>query len=192
MVFECYFFNHAAPALYRLGLHYIVLLEMMMNEEPLSVTMAVASPLVLPDPFNGEGSWEQWSYHIANVTAVNDWGNEAKLKWLKLRLTGRAQIAFQQAVQADYDEAIAALKERFEPASRKHRYQAELQTRRRRKDENWADFAEDLKSLADKAYPELHVEARERLALNHYLTQPDPTCLGEDSSYEQTMAHLRG
>ena len=35
--------------------------------------------------------------------------------------------------------------------------------------EGWADFADNLRSLADKAYPELQEEARERLSLNRYL-----------------------
>ena len=37
--------------------------------------------------------------------------------------------------------------------------------------ESWADFADDLKSLVDKAYPELEEAARERLAVNQYLQQ---------------------
>ena len=107
---------------------------------------------------------------------MNAWTDAEKLQWLKVRLTGRAQTAFQclsAENQADFARAIGALKERFEPASRKHRYQAELQTRKKRKTESWADFADDLKVLADKAYPELEEKARERLALNAYLPQLD-------------------
>ncbi len=65
----------------------------------------------------------------------------------------------------DYQQATAALKERFEPASRKGRYQAgEFQTKRKKKTEGWADYAEDLRSLAGKAYPELDENAREQFA----------------------------
>ena len=42
-----------------------------------------------------------------------------------------------------------------------------------RSNESWADLADDLRNLADKAYPELQDEARERLALNQYLQQLD-------------------
>ena len=90
----------------------------------------VARPLVLPHPFSDEGSWEQWYFHFQNVAAVNDWNAENQLKWLKVRLVGRAQTAFQRLpddTRADFKQAVAALKERFEPASRKTRYQAELQ-----------------------------------------------------------------
>ena len=59
----------------------------------------------------------------------------------------------------------------FEPTTRKPRYQAELQTRRKKKVESWADFADDLRRVADKTYPELESMARETLALNAYLAQ---------------------
>ena len=138
-------------------------------------------PVVLPEPFSGEASWEHWDYHFQNVAAVNEWDDGDKLKWLKVRLTGRAQIAFQrlpEATRDDYDAATKALKERFEPKSRKPRYQAELQTRRKKKSESWADFAEDLRHLADKAFPEFEEVARERLALNAYLAQLDHPQVG--------------
>ena len=131
-----------------------------------------ARPLVLPEPFNGEGRWEEWAYHFESVADVNGWDAAQKLKWLKVRLTGRAQIAFQrlsEETRADFKEAKKALTERFEPKSRKSRYQAEFQTRRKKKTEAWADFAEDLKQLADHAFPDLEDKARERLALNVYL-----------------------
>ena len=135
-----------------------------------------ARPLVLPEPFSGEGSWEQWQYHFLNVAAVNTWDDASKLLWLKVRLTGKAQVAFQrlpEATRGSFDAATKALKERFEPTTRRTRYQAELHTRRKKKSENWADLADDLRSLADKAYPDLEANARETLALTAYLAQLD-------------------
>lgn len=135
---------------------------------------APPKPVVLPDPYKGEGSWEQWEYHFLNVAAVNAWDDSNKLKWLKVRMTGRAQIAFQRlpdATKASYDLAMKALKDRLEPATRKTRYQAELQTRHKKKTETWADLADDLRLLSDKAYPQLEEGAKEMLALNAYLAQ---------------------
>ena len=60
----------------------------------------------------------------------------------------------------------AVLRARFEPESKKIRYQSEFLCQRKMKTENWADYAEDLRALANKAFPELQDEARERLALN--------------------------
>ena len=68
-----------------------------------------------------------------------------------------------------------ALKTRFEPESRHTRYQAEFQARHKKASEGWADFADELRSLADKVYPDLQEEAHERLSLNTYLAQlPQP------------------
>lgn len=133
-------------------------------------------PLVLPEVFTGGDKWEEWICHFENVADVNGWDDAEQLRWLKLRLTERAQTAFlrlPEAVRNDYKEAKKALQERFLPPSRQPRYQAEFQSRRKKAAEAWADYADDLKSLADKAYPELPEAAREVLAVNHYLQQLD-------------------
>eukprot|EP00731_Ephydatia_muelleri_P006907 Em0003g1155a len=133
-----------------------------------------ARPLVMPEIFNGDSSWDQWIYHFENVAVVNDWDEDARLRWLKVRLTGRAQSALQRlqdAVLADYTNVKKALQERFEPSCRKERYQAQFQTRKKKKEEGWADFADSLRTLVDKAYPDLEDNAKEQLALNHFVSQ---------------------
>ena len=140
--------------------------------------VTVTRPLVLPDKFSGDGEWSQWICHFENVAAVNSWNEDSKLLWLKVRLTERAQMAFQHLpgdTQADYAAAKAALKERFEPESRKDRYTAEFQSRRKKRTEGWADYSEDLRMLVDKAYPHLEAAARDQMALTHYLSQIDNT-----------------
>ena len=37
--------------------------------------------------------------------------------------------------------------------------------------EGWANFAQDLQNLADKAFPHLQAKTRDQLALAHYLFQ---------------------
>ena len=131
-------------------------------------------PVLTPDPYSGEGSWDDWVDHFESVAEVNKWDGAAKLLWLRVRLTGRAQTAFKQLAEearATYDNCKVALRERFEPASKKELYLAEFQTRSKRANEGWAAFAEDLKVLADKAFPQLQNDAKEQLALNHYLGQ---------------------
>ena len=136
-----------------------------------------ARPLVLPETYNGEKSWDDWVEHFESVADVNEWTDDAKkLKWLHVRLTGRAASAFKKfpaATKADYKLTTEALKKRFEPESRKELYLAEMQSRRKRRDEDWATLGEELKTLAEKAYPGLQDEAQEVLALNHYLAQLD-------------------
>ena len=131
-------------------------------------------PLLLPEPYDwATGSWPEWEAHFENVAAVNKWeSEEEKLMWLRVRLTGKAQTAFMrfpEAIRNDYGESIKALQRRFNPDSKRELYVAELQTRRRHKDEDWASFGDALRVLADKAYSDLEDNARERLALNQFL-----------------------
>ena len=75
-------------------------------------------PVVLPEPYDGKSSWGDWKLHFEDVAAVNEWNAGQKLKWLRVRLTGRAQKAFHRLPgesQASYDAATRALQERFEP-----------------------------------------------------------------------------
>ena len=131
-------------------------------------------PVLTPDPYSGEGSWDDWIDHFESAAEVNKWDGAAKVLWFRVRLPGRAQTAFKQLseeARAAYAECKRALRERFEPDSKKELYLAEFQTRSKRATEGWAAFAEDLKVLANKAFPQLQNDAKEQLALNHYLGQ---------------------
>ena len=76
-----------------------------------------------------------------------------------------------ESARSSYGECIKALQKRFAPESRRELYVAELQTRTKRANEDWASFGDALRTLSDRAYPDLEDKARERLALNQYLSQ---------------------
>ena len=92
-----------------------------------------SKPLVLPETFQQTESWEDWIEHFERVAAVNDWtSNTSKLKWLKVRLTGKAAAAlkwFPEATRNDYAALKEALQKRFKLASKKELYMAEFQIR---------------------------------------------------------------
>ena len=105
---------------------------------------------------------------------MNGWQDREKLLWLRVRLVGRAATAFRRVddgARGSYTDCIEALKEQFDLHSKHELYLAELLAWKKRRSEDWAMFAEDLKLLVDKAYPELQDNAREQLALTHYLGQ---------------------
>ena len=136
----------------------------------------MSRPAVLPELYTGEKSWDEWIHHFESVATVNGWDGAAKLNWLCVCLTGRAGTVFRRLsddTRGDYELAKKALKERFEPDSKKELYLAELQTRAKKRTEDWAAFGEDLKLLAEKAYPDLTDDAREQLALNQYFARMD-------------------
>ena len=104
-------------------------------------------PLVLPETFSGEGEWSLWICHFESIAAVNEWTGDKKLLWLKAILTARAQLELQnlpKEVQGDYARLTRVMKDRFEPDSRKGRYQAEFQACREKPAKRWADFVQDL------------------------------------------------
>ena len=103
-------------------------------------------------------SWEDWKLHFEDMVVVNEWTAAQKLRWLCVRLAGRAQRAFHRfspESQALYAAATAALQQRFESKSRMMCYQAEFETHKKKCLEGWADFVEDLPTLAHKAFPDL-------------------------------------
>ena len=138
----------------------------------------VARPVVLPETFDGMGSWSDWCSHFENVPVVNGWDDTQKLQWLRVRVTGRVQKALHRLTgpaAVSYEATRDTLHACFDPESRYTRYQAEFQARRKKPSEGWAHIADELRSLADKVYPDLQEEARERLSLNAYLSQlPQP------------------
>ena len=94
-------------------------------------------PLVMPETFSGqEQDWSEWIDHFENVAMVNGWDTDAvKLKWLKVRLTGKAQTAFKKFTEAErtsYEAALKKLKNRFEPKSRREIYLAELPLKKKK------------------------------------------------------------
>ena len=78
----------------------------------------MAKSVLFPEPLSGEaGDWDEWLSHFESVAVINKWetGGE-KLKWLRGRLTGKAQTAFTKlpgTARDGYDECVKALKKTF-------------------------------------------------------------------------------
>jgi len=131
----------------------------------------IGRPHILPEVFNGEEDFGEWIHHFESVAVVNKWDDSTKLQWLHVRVAGKARVALSRAKSESYKQAREALQKRFEPSSKSELYKNELQHVAKRESENWGDFADRLAVLTDKAYPELQEEAREYIALNHYIDQ---------------------
>ena len=133
-----------------------------------------ARPLVLTEIFDGHGSFTDWICHFESVSAVNGWTDDDKILWLRVRLMGKAHVAysrFSHETQQSYATTKKALSQQFEPPSKRQLYKVEFESRQKRDKESWADFGNDLLLLASKAFPSLQDEAREELALRKYLDQ---------------------
>ncbi|KAL5505305.1 hypothetical protein EMCRGX_G006717 [Ephydatia muelleri] len=94
----------------------------------------MARPVLLPEPFSGESGisrWDDWIEHFEDCAAVNKWdSDEEKLKWIRVRLTGKAHTAYRRLAQdarTKYGECKDALRRRFHPDSSRDLHMAELQ-----------------------------------------------------------------
>ncbi|XP_065897141.1 uncharacterized protein [Dysidea avara] len=135
-----------------------------------------SKPVVLPEIFQGNTSWDDWLEHFDRVAAVNDWtANATKLKWLKVRITGKAAAALRRLpdeTKNDYGALTEALKKRtFRTSEQERLVYGRFTGQNEAQDEDWASFGDSLRLLTEKAYPGLQDEAQEVLALNHFLAQ---------------------
>ena len=131
-------------------------------------------PVATPELYNSEGPFDAWTDHLESVAKLNGWKSDDMAKWLAVRLVGRAQIAYKrlsEETRENYENAKSALLRRFKPESKRSLYAAEFQARCKLSTEDWATFADDLKTSADKAFPDLEATAREKLAVDRFLGQ---------------------
>ena len=114
-------------------------------------------PVATPELYNSKGPFDESTDHFKSVTKLNGWKSDDMAKWLAVRLVGRA-IAYKrlsEETRENYENAKLALLRRFEPESKRSLYAAEFQASCKLSTEDWATFADDLKTLADKAFPDL-------------------------------------
>ena len=73
----------------------------------------------MPDAYNGE-TGTRWVAHFDSVAQVNNWDGPTRLLWLQVRLTGKAQTAWErldQSAKLTYDTAKAAFENDLNPAA---------------------------------------------------------------------------
>ena len=123
-------------------------------------------PIVTPETYSGVGPFDAWIEHFEHAAALNEWSEDQQAQWLAVRLVGRAQIALRslsEETTQSYTALWEAVCRHFDPESKRGLYAAEFHVR---PSEDWASFGEDLKSLIDKAFPDMEATARERLAVD--------------------------
>ena len=112
----------------------------------------------------------KYGLSILIASGLSTWETDGdRLKWLRVRLTGKAHTLFMKLpenTRKDYDECVKAFKRRFFPDSKKELYVVELHKWAKRDDEDWASFGDTLRVLSNKAYADLEERGRECLVLN--------------------------
>jgi len=129
-------------------------------------------PQLLPEKFDGSENFDDWVSTFECISEINGWNEREKALWLRAYVKGKAHVAYQcfsHETQETFSLAKAALRERFEPSSKQAYYRTEFERREKQDEEDWADFGDDLVSLASRAFPDLQEQAREQLTLLCFL-----------------------
>jgi len=108
--------------------------------------------------FDGKisGQFLPWYAQFRAIAKANDWDDGEKALNIIASLDGSAAnllIGMSDANLDNYSALVDRLKTRFDPPKREHTYRTEFGARMRRRNENADEFAEALKSLAQRAYP---------------------------------------
>ncbi|CAG2217764.1 unnamed protein product [Mytilus edulis] len=106
---------------------------------------------IKPEPYNGKDSWEEYISHFENCADLGRWKESEKVLLLAASLRGPARTTLEQ---------------RFGNARHQNRWLSRFETRTRQPQEPIANFGDDLRQMAQKAYSNLDTRAQEVLALN--------------------------
>ena len=127
----------------------------MSTEAPAAITPAVSHdhrPFLLPEMFSGNERFEDWIVNFESVAAINSWSDSEKVLWLRVALKGKAHVAYNRLsheTRESYKASVSALRNRFEPCSKRELYKINFERRTKHGEESWADFGDDLVVLAD-------------------------------------------
>jgi len=94
-----------------------------------------------------------------------------KFAFLKRALTDNAaQVLWDtdRSTTNSLKKLVAVLQSRYSGERQAEKYRAELQIRRRKKQENLSELHQDIRRLTVLAYPKLSAEAREQIGCDHF------------------------
>ena len=128
---------------------------------------------MLPDKFDGvKVDWPEYLSHFSVVAEVNRWGKTEKGLYLAGSLTGEARrilTNMKPDQYKDWDLLVEKLTKRFDPSCQEETYRAALRSRTRKAGESPQAFAQHIRRLVERSYPQLGNEAHETIALESFL-----------------------
>ncbi|KAH3727736.1 hypothetical protein DPMN_053679 [Dreissena polymorpha] len=139
-----------------------------------------------PEVYNGDGDWEVYLNHFELCAELGNWGPREKVLTLAASLRGQAQLYYVTLSRAERDfylVLIQMLGQRFGRARQHPLWMSRLEGRKRSPEESFANLADDLKCMTQRAYPDFGNQAQEMLALNQFYKSISPAlkfkCISE-------------
>ena len=127
-----------------------------------------------PKMFDGQKiEWVDYLQHFETVSKWNKWSEEQKAQQLVMSFDGEAMKLLgelSEEVLHDYKKLTEELNRRYDPLERAQAYKIEFRSRHRHKGENFMKFAQDLKRLVTRAYPNMPSVAHDQFVLDQFIT----------------------
>jgi len=124
-----------------------------------------------PKHYNGQTSWCEYQSHFDRVCRLNNWHSDVKLDYLWVHLEGAA-LSYVESLPAvrtrDYQCMCNSLEERFGESQLAEVYRSELRGRRRRSGESLPALGQEIRRLAQYAYPSVGYDALEAIAVERF------------------------
>lgn len=129
-------------------------------------------PKVMPDSYDGKGSWSQYMAHFETVADLNGWSERDKSLYLSVSLRGEACQVIQllsPVQRRDYNALLNAMNRRFDPGNNASLYRVQLRTRSRKDRETLPQLAQSIRTLATNAYPTADHRLFDSLCCDHFI-----------------------
>ena len=137
-------------------------------------------PRVMPDQFNGNGSWPEFISHFEICAELNEWNNRQKAQYLSVSLRGPAcQLlrTLNPARRVNYHELVTALGQRFNPENQTELFRAELRNCQRLTSQSLPELAQEIRRLVHLAYPTASQDVMDVLGRDYFIDALDDSDL---------------
>lgn len=125
-----------------------------------------------PPTYDGKSSWSNFRVQFEIVAEMNDWSPRRCAMEMAASLRDQAVCVLsllEPRQRNEYPALVQALEARFEPKHQTEMHRAALRNRTRKRGENLAALAQDVKSMTRKAFPTATGELWEQLTVNSFL-----------------------
>ena len=135
-------------------------------------TLARSQCKIKPQHFDGSTDFDEFLSQFEITSEINGWQYREKSLYLASCLTGDARSLLSELDrdgQRDYKTLIEKLANRFGSVNRSEIYRTQLKSRTRNKGEAIPELAQAIKKLVRQAYPGVHKDVIETLAIDHFI-----------------------
>jgi len=99
---------------------------------------------IKPEKFDGRGCWQTFLLQFQNCAKYNNWSDDDKEAHLRWSMSGAATQILWKTEKLNYEQLVLKLSDRFSCRGIEVKYENELRSRRREKNETLKELAQDI------------------------------------------------